>query len=168
MGKLSYALPVVAILRLLGSAGAAEESLGKIQVCINDVARTMCGGSRMDHMRVEDVLLRADYLSANQLAFKAVAMTILGAFISEDGYGSERNPLGKTMFGSQLTAADSSTASRPSRAAAAGEVWVPAHRINTFINHSTVIWNKCPELRSATTKAAACKAAANLAAEPPI
>jgi hypothetical protein len=93
----------------------------------------------------------------------------MGAFVSEDRYGGERNSLGKMMFGSRLTAADSSTASRPSRAAAAAsEVWVPACGLNTFINHSTVIWNKCPELRSATTKATACKAAANLATESPI
>jgi hypothetical protein len=104
MGKLNHALPVVAIPRLPGSAGAAGESFGRIQVCINDVARTMCGGSRMDHMRVEDVLSRADYLSANQIAVKAIDMTTWGAFVSKDGYGRERNPLGKMMFGSRSTA----------------------------------------------------------------
>jgi hypothetical protein len=38
-----------------------------------DVARTVCGSSRMDHVQVEDVLARADYLSANKLAVKATA-----------------------------------------------------------------------------------------------
>jgi hypothetical protein len=90
------------------------------------------------------------------------------AFVSEDGYDGDRNPLGRMMFGSRLMAADSLTASRPSRADAAGEFKVPARGINTFINHGRVIWNKCPELRSATSKDAACKAAASLAAKLPI
>jgi hypothetical protein len=89
--------------------------------------------------------------------------------MGEDGFSGERNPLGRMMLGSRLAAAESltSTASRPPRAAAAGEVRIPARGINTFINHGTVIWNKCPEIRSATTKAAACKAAASLAAKSP-
>jgi hypothetical protein len=107
-------------------------------------------------------------LSDNQLAVKATAMATWGAFVSEDRYEGDRNPLGRMMFGSRLLKADSSTASRPSRAAAASEVRVPVRSINTFINHGTVIWNKCPELRSATTKDAACKAAARVAAKSPI
>jgi hypothetical protein len=81
--------------------GVAGESFGKIQVYIKDVARTVCGSSRMDRVQVEDVLARAGYLLANQLAVKATAMVTLGAFVSEDGYCSNRNPLGRIMFGSR-------------------------------------------------------------------
>jgi hypothetical protein len=48
----------VAVPSLPGAAGVAGESFGKMQVCINDVARTVCRSSRMDHVRVEDVVSR--------------------------------------------------------------------------------------------------------------
>jgi hypothetical protein len=134
----------------------------------NNVARTVCRSSRMDHVRVEDVLARADFPFRQSACGQGHGNGHMGAFVSKDRYEGDRNPLGRMMFGSRLLKADSSTASRPSRAAAASEVRVPVRSINTFINHGTVIWNKCPELRSATTKDAACKAAARVAAKSPI
>jgi hypothetical protein len=57
--------PVVARPRLPGSTGAIPESLAQVQVAVNDVARSVVGCRREDHITIVDLLEVAKYLSLN-------------------------------------------------------------------------------------------------------
>jgi hypothetical protein len=65
MGKLAHYLPVVAQPRLPGLAKPILEALDSIQIAINDVARSVVGCRREDHITVKDLLESSKYLSLN-------------------------------------------------------------------------------------------------------
>jgi hypothetical protein len=56
MGKLAHTLPAVAVPRLQGSMLHATEPFAWVQVAINDVARSVTGGRRDDHVSLETLL----------------------------------------------------------------------------------------------------------------
>jgi hypothetical protein len=56
MGKLVHCLPVVARPRLPGSTGTIPETLASVQVAVNDVAWSVVGHRREDHISVVDLL----------------------------------------------------------------------------------------------------------------
>jgi hypothetical protein len=84
--------------------------------------------------------------------------------VSNNGKASTRNPAGRLLFDSNRI----NTASRPTRATAAGEVRVPTQGAKTFVTHWLKIWNSCAELRDAPTKAKANWAATTLAKNSPL
>jgi hypothetical protein len=98
LGKLSHALPAVAAQRLPGSTETASILSAKLQVSINDVARSVVGTKRMDHIRVGELLQRAQLPSYNQMAVKAIAMETWNAAISKDGPNGSRNIVGKLIY----------------------------------------------------------------------
>jgi hypothetical protein len=56
MGKIALCLPVVVRPRLPGSTAATPESLSQVQVDVNDVARSVVGCRREDHIAIVDML----------------------------------------------------------------------------------------------------------------
>jgi hypothetical protein len=74
MGKVAHCLPVVARPRLPGSTAVIPEALAQVQVSVNDVARSVVGCKREDHVNIVDLLEAAKYLSLNQQVVKATAM----------------------------------------------------------------------------------------------
>jgi hypothetical protein len=79
MGKLAHCLPVVARPRLPGSTGPIPETLASLQVAINDVARSVVGHKREDHIPIVDLLEAAKFLSLNQQVVRARAMAAWNA-----------------------------------------------------------------------------------------
>jgi hypothetical protein len=85
MGKIAHCLPVVVRPRFPGSTAATPEALSQVQVAVNDVARSVVGCRREDHVAIRDLLEAAKYLSLNQQAVKAMAMSAWLAYHSNDG-----------------------------------------------------------------------------------
>jgi hypothetical protein len=163
MGKVAHCLPVVARPRLPGSTAVIPESLAQVQVAVNDVARSVVGCRREDHITIVDLLEAAKYLSLNQQAVKATAMSAWTAFHSCDGTNGARNPVGDAMFsGAELPT------TRMSRSTTAGEVRVRTRGLDNHVMHGLEAWNTCRELRDSRTKAEACRAATRLARESPL
>jgi hypothetical protein len=67
MGKLAHCLPVVARPRLPRLTGPIPEALASVQVAINDVARSVVGHRREDHIPIKDLLEAAKFMLLNQL-----------------------------------------------------------------------------------------------------
>jgi hypothetical protein len=128
------------------------------QVAINDVASSVVGHRREDHIPIVDLLEAAKFLSLNQQVVRATAMAAWNAYVSKGSTYGTRNPVGGRMFGNS-----NRPATRPTRATAAGEVRVPTRGMDTLVTHALQTWNACPELQDSRTKAEANRAATNLA-----
>ena len=162
VGKVSYALAAVASPRLDPRATELPAACKPVQVAINDVARTILGKKREDHIKLPLLLHRAGLPSYNNMIIRAMAMEAWKAFHSDDGGCGGRNLVGKLVFPKPRgTSADDST--RMTRAEMAGEVKITLRGENTFIVHAATIWNKNLELRSALTKGAAKTIASKIA-----
>jgi hypothetical protein len=131
LGKINHALPAVAAPRLTAADGAANSSYKAVQKAVNDVARTITGASRKEHISIENLLDVAKMQSINAMVTAAVAMEAWKAFKSSNGTDGSRNPVGGIVFGSsgKETAA---LATRPSRATTEGLVKVPLRWFNTM------------------------------------
>jgi hypothetical protein len=163
MGKIAHCLPVVVRPRFRGSTAVTPESLSQVQVSVNDVARSVVGCRREDHVAIVDLLEAAKYMSLNQQAVKATSVSAWSAYHSCDGTDGIQNPVGEAMFsGSEFPTA------RLSRSATAGEVRVRTRGLDTHVTHGLEAWNACMELRDSRTKAEACPAATRLARDSPL
>jgi hypothetical protein len=151
MGKLAHCLPVVARPRLPGSTGTIPEALVQVQVAVNDVARSVVGYRREDHIIIVDLLEAAKYLLLNQQVVRATAMSTWSVYSSSDGSSGTPNPVGSWMLGSVNLPAPT----RTTRAATAGEVQVRTRGMDTHVTQGLEVWNVCPALRSAKSKAEA-------------
>jgi hypothetical protein len=147
LGKLAHCLPVVAQPRLPGSTRPIPEALAGIQVAINDVARSIGGYRREDHIPVEDLLEAAKFMLLNQLVVRATDMAAWNAHTSDNGVAGTRSLVENLMFGS-----GNAPTVRPTRATAAGEVRVPTRCVNTLVTHALETWKACAELRDAKSK----------------
>jgi hypothetical protein len=98
VGKVAHCLPVLARPRLPGSTAAVPDTLAQVQVAVNNLARSVVGCSREDHITIVDLLEAAKYLSLNQQAVKATAMSAWSAFHSCEGSNVAWNPVGEAMF----------------------------------------------------------------------
>jgi hypothetical protein len=162
VGKFSHALAAVARPRL-----EQEDSVSlvwsSIWVALNDVARSITGTRRRDHVRIEDLLAQAGLESANRMVVKAIAAETLGCFRSDNGRNGARNHVGRLLFSDKRTATAKTT-----RSAKTGQIEVPQWGGDTFIAHEAHVWNRSVLLRAAPTKAAAKKAASDLASLSPL
>jgi hypothetical protein len=163
LGKLAHCLPLVAQPRLPGSRRPIPELLAGIQVAINNVARSIGGYRREDHIPFKDLLEAAKLMSLNQLVVWAMAMAAWNTHVSNDSVAGTSNPVGNLMFGS-----GNAPTVRPTRTKAAGEVRVPARGMNTLVTHALKTLNACAELRDSKSKAEASRAATNLARNSPL
>ena len=161
VGKLSHALAAVASPRLREDDQSQNASYKAVQVAINDVARTLTGVKRSDHIPVKDLLNKAGLPSVNRLVVKAVAMEAWKAYASTDGGGGSRKPIGSMMF-------DCNIETRPTRSTEAGLVKVPLRGCNTFITHAATVWNNSEDLRVAKTSSAAKRVAKDIAKKAPL
>jgi hypothetical protein len=157
IGKLLHALAAVARPRLEQEDKAAVV-WSRIQVALNDVARSITGTRRRDHIRIEDLLSKAGLKSTNRMVVKAIAAEIWGCFHSDDERDGARNHVRKLLFLGKRTSIAKTT-----RSATNGQIKVPLRGGDTFITHAAHVWNKSATLRQATTKAKAKKAASDLA-----
>jgi 23S rRNA U2552 (ribose-2'-O)-methylase RlmE/FtsJ len=83
IGKLSHALAALPRQRLEREDNASVV-WSKIQVALNDVARSITGTRRRDHVRIEDLLSQAGLESSNRMVVKAIAAETWGCIHSDD------------------------------------------------------------------------------------
>eukprot|EP00095_Tigriopus_kingsejongensis_P011402 maker-scaffold68_size422247-snap-gene-3.22 protein:Tk11402 transcript:maker-scaffold68_size422247-snap-gene-3.22-mRNA-1 annotation:"PREDICTED: uncharacterized protein LOC100161421" len=98
MGKVGYAAAVTVPPRLAGDNAPQSNAHKATQVAINDVAGTITGKSRKEHLRIPDLLHLAKIPSVNELAIKAIVLETWKAFHSSDGRNGLRNPIGQIIF----------------------------------------------------------------------
>jgi hypothetical protein len=163
MGKLAHCLPVVARLRLPGSTRLIPEALASVQVAINNMARSISGYRREDHIPIKDLLEGAKLMLLNQLVVRATAIAAWNAHVSDNGVDGLRNPVGDLMFGN-----GNAPKVRPTRATAAGEVRVPTRGMDTLVTHALETWNTCAELSDSKSMAEANRATTNLSRKSPL
>jgi hypothetical protein len=144
LGKISHALPAVAVPRLTAADGAANESYRAAQVALNDVARTITGTSRRAHVPIADLLEAAKIPSINNLVTASVAVEAWKAYRSCDGENGTRNPIGSHVF-------DGTRESKTTRATTSGKVQIPLRGHKTMVTAAALIWNESEALRTATT-----------------
>jgi hypothetical protein len=162
VGKFSHSLAAVARPRLEPEDNASVIWSG-IQVAFNDMARSITGARRRDHVRIEDLLAQAGLESANRMVVKAVAAKTWGCFHSDDGGNGAQNHVGRVIFSDRRTCLAKTT-----RSAKTGLVKVPLRGGDTFVTHAAHVWNRSAPLRQATTKARAKKAASDFASLTPL
>ena len=157
VGKISYGAAAVLFPRLDQDWPRSAFS-SALQVRVNDLARVICGVRRSDRCSIASLLARSGLPSVNRLSVRSVAME---AWKSLGPQGDpDRDPL-TSIFG-QPTATNT-------RAVELG-IRKPATRfpINTFVNSATLIWNRCYQLRSASSIGAAKRAATSFAEACPL
>jgi hypothetical protein len=158
MGKFSHTLAAVARSRLEDEDNASV-NWSKIQVAFNDVIRIITGTRRRDHVTVKDLLDLARIESANRMVVKAITAETWSCYHSNDGKDGARNHVGTILFSDARTA---------TRSAKTGQIAVPLRGGDTFVTHAAHVWNRSATLRQAPTKAAAKKAASDLASLSPL
>jgi hypothetical protein len=159
MGKIGYAMPIIAQPRLTPSSASHLADLRAVQVCINNTARSITGLCRKDHIHVHDLLDRAGLPSLKALSVKATATAAWRAYHSDDGGGGQRNPLGLLLFGPQLGKCHTIDKDRMTRSKSDGLVDNPLRGEDTLVSHAASIWNSSRPLRETKTASAASKAA---------
>lgn len=157
-GKISHALAVAATPRLAEDTPTVG-GLRAVQVALNNVARSVTGCKRSDHIAVRDLNARAKFPLLNELVTRTVAMETWAAHNSNEQ--GTRNPLGVSMF-------ESSGYLRTTRAESAGIVQNRTAGSNTLVSCGLEVWNACRDLRGAPTKRAARKAAETFARSVPL
>jgi hypothetical protein len=119
MGKFSQALAAVARPRLEHEDNASV-TWSKIQVAFNDVARSITGAKRRDHVTIKDLLYLAGIESANRMVVKAITAETWSCYHSDDGKDGARNHVGSILFLDNKTATAKTT-----RSAKTGQITVP-------------------------------------------
>eukprot|EP00095_Tigriopus_kingsejongensis_P005520 maker-scaffold282_size228295-snap-gene-0.16 protein:Tk05520 transcript:maker-scaffold282_size228295-snap-gene-0.16-mRNA-1 annotation:"hypothetical protein DAPPUDRAFT_243998" len=99
-----------------------------VQLALNDVARTITGKSRQDHVQIADLFHLAGSPSFNELAVRASVMETWKAFRRLDGKNGGRNPLGQIIFPSPP---DAGVGPTTARSQSAGIVMPPCARMRT-------------------------------------
>jgi hypothetical protein len=97
MGKFAHALAAVAR-PWLDSEDTASVIWSKIQVAFNDVARSITGVRRHDHVTIKDLLDLAGIESANRMVVKAIAAKAWMCYHSNNGQDGARNHIGSILF----------------------------------------------------------------------
>jgi hypothetical protein len=162
MGKFAHALAAVARPRL-DNEYTASVIWSKIQVAFNDVARSITGVWRRDHVTIPDLLNLAGIESAYKMVVKAIAAEAWMCYHSNNRQDGARNHVGFILFEDNKTATGKKT-----RSARTGQITVPLRGDDTFITHADNVWNRSGRLCNAPTKAAAKKAASDLANHSPL
>ncbi|TRY81123.1 hypothetical protein TCAL_14459 [Tigriopus californicus] len=145
---------------MLGPHDATSTAFKPIQVSLNNMARTITGLERTDHVLVCDLqdCARLPYLY--KLVVRADAMEAWKVFHNSDSGSGEQNPIGTTMFGPVGTGISQD---RSLRSNLAGQVIIPLRGVNAIVCHAATIWNQWPELQAAKSSGAAKLAARTFA-----
>jgi hypothetical protein len=134
-----------------------------IQVALNNVARSITGTRRRDHVKIEDMLAQAGLESVNRMVVKAMAAETWSCFHSDDGKDGARNQVGRILFSDKRAATAKTT-----RSAKTGQIKVPLRGGDTFVTHAAHVWNRSATLCQANSKAKAKKAASDFASLTPL
>jgi hypothetical protein len=97
------------------------------------------------------------------MVVKAIAAETWSCYHSNDGKDGARNHVGSILFTNNKTATAKTT-----RSARTGQITFPLRGGDTFVTHPANVWNRSVMLRIAPTKAAAKKAASDLASLSPL
>jgi hypothetical protein len=108
IGKFSHSLAAVARPRLEQEDSASVIWSG-IQVAFNDVAWSITGERRRNHVTIEDLLDLAGFKSANRMVVKAIAAESWSCFHSDDGNCGAWNHVGRIVFSDKRTATAKTT-----------------------------------------------------------
>jgi hypothetical protein len=108
MGKFSHALAAVARPRLEHEDNASV-IWSKIQVAFNDVARSITGARRCDHVTIEDLLDLAGIESANRMVVKAIAAERWSCYHGNDGKDGAQNHVRTILFTDNKTSTAKTT-----------------------------------------------------------
>jgi hypothetical protein len=162
MGKFSHTLAAVARPKLEHEDNTSV-IWSKIQLALNDVARSITGARQRNHITIKDLLDLAGIKSANKMVVKAIAAKTWSCYHSDDGKDGARNYVGSILFTDNKTATAKTT-----RSARTGQITVPLGRGDTFVTHMANVWNQSVMLRVALMKAAAKKVASDLASLSPL
>jgi hypothetical protein len=92
------------------------------------------------------------------MVVKAIAAKTWSCYHSKHGQDGSRNHVSSILFTSNKTATAKTT-----RSARTGQIPVPPRGGGTFVTYAANVWNRLTTLRTAPTKAAAKKAASDLA-----
>jgi hypothetical protein len=114
-------------------------------------------------MKIPDLLHLAGITSANRMVVKAVSVEAWMCKHSDDGKNGARNYVGSLLIENNKT-----DMAKKTSLAKTGEITVPLRGGDTFIVNAATVWNKSGTLRNALTKAAAKKAALDLAKTSPL
>ncbi len=154
IGKLAYAAPATLAPRLSGDEPVTAIT-NKVQICINNAARTILGSSRGDKLRTEVLLARTGLPSINRLLVKGIAVECWRAI-------NESTPLGAVITGGHM-------ASRLTRMGASNKLPPPfKFPKDSMAWHAVRLWNMHDELRSAPSLSCARKVAAKIASACPL
>eukprot|EP00095_Tigriopus_kingsejongensis_P011445 maker-scaffold222_size251774-snap-gene-1.22 protein:Tk11445 transcript:maker-scaffold222_size251774-snap-gene-1.22-mRNA-1 annotation:"hypothetical protein BRAFLDRAFT_126051" len=86
-GKISYAIAATESPQLAGDSSSGSDDYKATQVALNDVARTMTGVRREDHISIPDLSRSAKLQSVNAMAVGAIAPEAWKGFRSSNGPG---------------------------------------------------------------------------------
>ncbi len=154
VGKLTYAAVATHAPRLTRD-DPMKSAAHKLQLCINDAARTILGKSRADKMRIETLLTQTGLPSLNRAVVKGVAIECWRAM-------NLSTPLGTVICGGHR-------ASRPTRMVTSNKLPPPfKFRKESMAWYAVQLWNLHEDLRNATTLHGARRAAARIAATCPL
>ncbi len=154
VGKLSYAASATFMPRLTVDE-PANSAIQKLQVCMNEAARTILGVTKLDKIHTETLLCKAGLPSINRLVVKGIATECWRAI-------NMGTPLGRLILGGQKSF-------RATRMASSNRLAPPfKFPRDSMAWHAVRIWNLHEELRSAKSLYCAKKVAANIAAKSPL
>ena len=161
VGKLSYAAAATISPRF-SELDSGNPVAAKIQVAINDAARSILNCSKKKRVARETLLVRSNLPSLNRLTVRSLALETWKAIRVRDGPGGAANPLGGQI-------GDPGSGSRSTRATTAGLLPPPAGKASeSLVWRAYSLWNSCAELREASSLSLAKRAADRLAANAPI
>ena len=164
-GKIGYGAAAAITPRLPGDSTSPTGPTKTIQVALNDVARTLTGNKRTDHVTIPTLLQKAGLPSLNQIAVRSLAVETWKAYHSNDGPDNSRNPLGAAIF----CANPSEGSVKPTRSKAEGQISLPLpFAAPTMVYHAAKLWNQCKDLRNAKTLQTAKSVAKALARHAPL
>jgi hypothetical protein len=147
MGKFAHALAAMARPRL-DSKDTASGIWSKIQVALNNVARSNTGVRPRDHITTKDLLDLAGIESANRMVVMAIVAEAWSCYHSKDGQDGAKNHVGSILFADNKTATAKTT-----QLARTGPITVPLRGVDTFITNTANVWNRSGALCNAPTKA---------------
>jgi hypothetical protein len=144
LGKANHAVTSLVRPRLDEEQDAHNADLRAAQVTLNNVARTITGKKREDHIKVDRLLHDAGIPSLNQVSVKSTAMETWKAFHSRDGRDAERNLLGKAIFGSNKIIHDGGARSTRLKASGRSPSLTRPRTTWCTLYSAAKLWNECP------------------------
>jgi hypothetical protein len=98
LGKIGYALAAYVRPRMTDDAPPHSADIHAAQVALNDVARSITGHRRTDHIKIDSLLSEAGIPSLNQVLVRSIATEAWKSLNSNDGADNGHNMLDRLLF----------------------------------------------------------------------